>query len=280
MSIELLEEHRCFEGRQLVYSHFSSLTNCTMRFALFLPPKAKKQKVPLLYWLSGLTCNEQNFITKAGAQRVASELGLAILCPDTSPRGIKLPGDSASYDFGVSAGFYLDALEAPWAKYYKMYSYLTEELTEIVYQNFPLNKEKTGILGHSMGGHGALTVALKRPDLFRSVSALAPICAPINCAWGQKVFRGYLGPDETLWQSYDACKLVRQRGWPHATILIDQGTADPFLNEQLKPELFRAACEYSKVDLTLRMQRGYDHSYYFIATFIEEHLRFHSAQLT
>nr|WP_043873773.1 S-formylglutathione hydrolase [Legionella massiliensis] len=279
MTLELIEEHSCFAGKQFVYAHQSSLTKSRMRFALFLPPQAEKQKVPVLYWLSGLTSNEQNFITKAGAQRVAAELGLAILCPDTSPRDIELPGDRDSYDFGIGAGFYLDAMRQPWSDYYQMASYVTEELTQLVLQKFPLDGQRMGIFGHSMGGHGALTLALKNPEIFKSLSTFSPICSLMHSPWGQKSLSGYLGEDKALWKNYDACELVLQRGWSHSTILIDQGSADPFLNEQLKPDLFKAACEQAGVDLKLRLHEGYDHSYYFIASFIEEHLRFHERML-
>lgn len=277
--MKLIEEHRCFNGSQFVYSHPSAQTNCTMRFALFLPALAQTQKVPVLYWLSGLTCNEQNFINKAGAQRLAAELGLAIVCPDTSPRGIELPGDRDSFDFGIGAGFYLDAILEPWAQYYRMGSYVSDELNQLVSQHFPVDSRRTGIFGHSMGGHGALTLALKNPSLYRSVSALAPLAAPMQSPWGRKSLSGYLGTDKEMWKNYDACELIKTQGWPHSTILIDQGTADPFLKEQLKPELFQAACLEVGVDIKLRLQEGYDHSYYFIASFVADHLRFHAAQL-
>jgi S-formylglutathione hydrolase len=279
MAIELIEEHECFGGMQRVYAHQSSATQCTMRFGLFLPPQAQQRKVPVLYWLSGLTCNEQNFITKAGAQRVAAELGLALVVPDTSPREVDLPGDRENYDFGVGAGFYIDATQSPWSKHYKMATYVREELPNILQQNFSLDEQACGIFGHSMGGHGALTLALKNPQQYRSVSAFSPICAPSKCSWGRKAFIGYLGTDEPLWKEYDACELVVSRGWPHQNILIDQGTQDSFLQEQLKPELFKTSCAKAKVSLNLRMQQGYDHSYYFIASFIEDHLRFHASRL-
>lgn len=277
MAFELIEEHLCFGGVQRVYSHQSLVTNCRMRFALFLPPQAEKHKVPVLYWLSGLSCNEQNFITKAGAQRAAAELGIAIVAPDTSPRGVDLPGDSDSYDFGVGAGFYVDATEKPWSKHYRMSTYISEELPSLLNQYYPLDAKCTGLFGHSMGGHGALILALKNPKLYRTVSAFAPICAPMQSPWGQKALIGYLGHDKEAWKNYDACELIEDRGWP-STILIDQGTEDPFLAEQLKPELFQNACLRADVHLNLRMQKGYDHSYYFIESFIEEHLRFHAAQ--
>ena len=280
MTLDLIEEHRCFGGVQYVYSHFSSVTNCTMRFGLFLPPQIKKQRVPVLYWLSGLTCTEQNFITKAGAQRAASRLGLALVVPDTSPRGINVPSDQASYDFGIGAGFYVDAIQSPWSQHFQMASYVCAELPELLQRHFSFDEDACGIFGHSMGGHGALTLALKHPKKYRSVSAFAPICAPIQCSWGQKAFSGYLGEDKELWKNYDACELIVSKGWPHRTILVDQGAQDPYLHEQLKPELFQTACLKSQVSLNLRMQEGYDHSYYFIASFIEDHLIFHASQLT
>lgn len=279
MTIALIEEHFCFGGVQRVYSHESSVTQCTMRFGLFLPPQALKQKVPALYWLSGLTCTEQNFITKAGAQHAAAQLGLALVVPDTSPRGVALPGDSDSYDFGTGASFYLDATQEPWSKHYKMESYITEELPELMQRNALLEHKSVGIFGHSMGGHGALTLALKHPDKYRSVSAFSPICAPTQCPWGQKALTGYLGEDRAIWRDYDASELVAARGWAHGSILIDQGTEDPYLKEQLKPELFQTACSNVGVSLNLRLQKGYDHSYYFIASFIAEHLAFHAALL-
>ncbi|MGQ3889563.1 S-formylglutathione hydrolase [Legionella sp. CNM-1927-20] len=279
MTVELIEEHLCFGGLQRVYAHQSITAQCTMRFGLFLPPQAAKHKVPVLYWLSGLTCNEQNFITKAGAQRVAAKLGLALVVPDTSPRGINLPGDQDSYDFGVGAGFYIDAIQTPWSKHYRMATYIQEELPTLLQKFAPFDKEACGIFGHSMGGHGALTLALKNPEQYRSVSAFAPICAPSQCPWGQKAFTGYLGTDKAIWKDYDACELIAARGWPHQVILIDQGTQDPFLQEQLKPRLFQEACKQTEVTLNLRMQDGYDHSYYFIASFIEDHLRFHADRL-
>nr|WP_172462847.1 S-formylglutathione hydrolase [Legionella steigerwaltii] len=277
--MELIEEHYCFGGIQRVYAHQSDSTQCTMRFGLFLPPHAQKQSVPVLYWLSGLTCTEQNFINKAGAQRIAAQLGLALVAPDTSPRGVNLPGDQESYDFGVGAGFYVDATQSPWSKYYKMSTYVQEELPALLQQHFPLNHQACGIFGHSMGGHGALIFALKYPKQYHSVSAFAPICAPSQCPWGQKAFTGYLGKEKNLWKEYDACELILDRGWPHQHILIDQGTQDPYLKEQLKPELFQTACLKAGVELKLRMHENYDHSYYFIASFIEEHLRFHASLL-
>jgi S-formylglutathione hydrolase len=246
---------------------------------VFIPPQAKIGPVPVLYWLSGLTCTEENFIVKAGAQRVAAELGLAVVAPDTSPRGLSLPGDADSYDFGIGAGFYVDATEAPWSQGYRMYSYITKELFGIVASAFPVDPARVGIFGHSMGGNGALTVALKNPSCYKSVSAFAPISSPSRCPWGEKALTGYLGADRNKWREYDATSLIEDRGWNGPAILVDQGTQDQFLEPQLKPELLKEACERIGVPLNLRMQEGYDHSYYFIASFIEDHLRFHAANL-
>jgi S-formylglutathione hydrolase len=250
-----------------------------MRFGVFLPPQAEAQRVPVLYWLSGLTCTEENFIVKAGAQRVAAELGLALVVPDTSPRGLKIPGESESYDFGLGAGFYVDATQAPWSRGYRMYSYVTKELPQLVAAEFSVDAARAGILGHSMGGHGALTVALKNQDYYKSVSAFAPISSPMRCPWGEKALTGYLGSDRARWREYDATALIEERGWRGPALLVDQGRADPFLETQLKPGLLEEACRRAGVPLTLRLQAGYDHSYFFIATFIEEHLRFHARNL-
>jgi S-formylglutathione hydrolase len=250
-----------------------------MRFGVFLPPQAEAQRVPVLYWLSGLTCTEENFIVKAGAQRVAAELGLALVVPDTSPRGLKIPGESESYDFGLGAGFYVDATQAPWSRGYRMYSYVTKELPQLVAAEFSVDAARAGILGHSMGGHGALTVALKNQDYYKSVSAFAPISSPMRCPWGEKALTGYLGSDRARWREYDATALIEERGWRGPALLVDQGSADPFLETQLKPGLLEEACRRAGVPLTLRLQAGYDHSYFFIATFIEEHLRFHARNL-
>jgi len=250
-----------------------------MRFGVYLPPQVKEGKVPVLYWLSGLTCTDENFATKAGAQRVAAELGIAIVMPDTSPRGLGLPGEDESYDFGSGAGFYLNAIQPPWAGHYNMYNYVVSELPELVSQHFPVDGDRIAISGHSMGGHGALTIALKNPEHYRSVSAFAPIVAPMQVPWGQKAFLGYLGEDASAWEQYDATELVKTRQFA-GEILIDQGGADDFLEDQLKPELFAGACRESGQQLKLRIQEGYDHSYFFIATFIEDHLRFHAAALT
>jgi S-formylglutathione hydrolase len=250
-----------------------------MRFGVYLPPQAQSGRVPVLYWLSGLTCTEENFIVKAGAQRVAAELGLAIIAPDTSPRGLGIPGEADSYDFGIGAGFYVDATEAPWSQGYRMYSYVTQELFELVATTFPVDPARAGIFGHSMGGHGALTIALKNPHRFRSVSAFAPIVSPSRCPWGEKALAGYVGPDREKWREYDATSLIEDRGWKGPALLVDQGTQDQFLENQLKPELLVAVCKRLGIPLDLRMQQGYDHSYYFIASFIEDHLRFHAKHL-
>ncbi|HSS26625.1 MAG TPA: S-formylglutathione hydrolase [Usitatibacter sp.] len=280
MTIATVSRHRCFGGTQAVHSHASSELGCTMRFGVFLPPQAAQGSVPALYWLSGLTCTEENFIVKAGAQRVASELGLALIVPDTSPRGLAIPGEAESFDFGLGAGFYVDASEAPWSRGYRMYSYVTRELPALVAANFPVDAQRLGIFGHSMGGHGALTIALKNPRDYRSVSAFAPIASPMRSPWGEKALTGYLGPDRERWREYDATALIEARGWNGPPILVDQGTQDPFLELQLKPQLLRDACQAARVPLELRMQEGYDHSYFFIATFIADHLRFHARNLS
>ena len=279
MTLSPISQYKCFGGTQTIYSHAAQTTGCAMRFGVYLPPQAEHTRVPALYWLSGLTCTEENFIIKAGAQRVAAELGMAIITPDTSPRGLGIPGEDTSYDFGTGAGFYVDATVAPWASGYRMSSYITQELAALVSQHFPIDTQRIAIAGHSMGGHGALTLALKHPDYFKSVSAFAPICSPMRCPWGEKALRGYLGDDKTQWEAYDATALIVARGWKGPTILVDQGTSDTFLTEQLKPELLSVACETAGVSLNLRLQAGYDHSYYFIATFIEDHLRFHARHL-
>lgn len=273
-------EAKSFGGMQGAYTHDSTACSCQMRFAVFLPPGEQHSgPYPALYWLSGLTCTDENFVTKAGAQRMASALGLAIIAPDTSPRGDGVPDDpDEAYDFGLGAGFYLDATEAPWNAHYRMYSYVTEELPALVEKEFNVDASRTGIFGHSMGGHGALTIALKNPDKFKSVSAFSPIVSPMNCPWGVKALSGYLGEDRTLWRTYDACALVED-GARVPAILVDQGEADEFLAEQLRPELLEAAIRGTGISLTLRRQPGYDHSYYFIASFIEDHLRWHAERL-
>lgn len=279
MTITTISHNKCFGGIQFIYSHQSQATHCTMRFGIFLPPQAQEIKVPVLYWLSGLTCTEENFISKAGAQRAAALLGFALVVPDTSPRGLSVPGEDESYDLGTGAGFYVDATREPWAQGYKMYSYVSQELPALVDKNFPIDSTRVGIFGHSMGGHGAITIALKNPHYFRSVSAFAPISSSMRCPWGEKALNAYLGAGRQSWEEYDAAALILTRGWKGPPILVDQGTLDQFLNQQLKPELLREACHAAGVPVNLRMQPGYDHSYFFIASFIEDHLRFHAANL-
>jgi len=275
--MKTLSEHACFGGTQRFLAHDSRECATEMRFAVYEPPQAKLGRVPVLYYLAGLTCTEETFVIKAGAQRIAAELGLMLVAPDTSPR-VRLPGDDASWDFGLAAGFYVDATQAPWSAHYRMYSYVTRELPELIAAEFPADGSRQGIFGHSMGGHGALVCALRNPDRYRSLSAFAPIAAPMQCPWGRKAFGGYLGADETTWLDYDASVLVAQRPF-HAPILVDQGTADKFLAEQLNPEMFAEACRRSGQAFELRMHAGYDHGYYFIQTFMEEHLRWHARQL-
>ena len=277
--LELLSEHACFGGLQRFYRHDSRAIGLPMRFSVFLPPAAKDARLPALFYLAGLTCNEETFMIKAGAQRVAAREGLMLIAPDTSPRGANAEGESASWDFGVGAGFYVDATQAPWKTHYRMDSYLLE-LRELVVAELAADPERIGIFGHSMGGHGALVHALRRPDLFRSVSAFAPIAAPSRCPWGQKALGGYLGEDRAAWAQYDASLLMAGKRAPFPQgILIDQGLGDKFLAEQLHPEAFEAACEQAGQRLELRRHPGYDHGYYFIATFMEDHLRFHRQNL-
>ncbi len=278
---EVISQHRCFGGSVGFYRHEAASTACPMRFAVFTPPRATSGRVPVLYCLAGLTCTEETFMIKAGAQRVAAELGLMLVAPDTSPRGLNLPGESDSWDFGVGAGFYVDATQEPWARHYRMYSYLTQELRSIIEGHFPADPDRTGILGHSMGGHGALVIALRNPDRYRSVSAFAPICAPSQCPWGQKAFSGYLGPDRGKWAAYDATALAAAvtDAASRPPILVDQGLADQFLPMQLHPHLLEEACRKSGLRLTLRRHEGYDHGYYCISSFVEEHLRHHAGLL-
>ncbi len=278
---ELLSEQSCFDGRQLFYQHDSVEIGLPMRFSVYLPPQAAHGPVPAMLYLAGLTCNEETFMVKAGAQRMAAELGLALIAPDTSPRGANVAGEADSWDFGVGAGFYLDATQAPWAKNWRIESYITQELLPVMATHLPIDTDRIGICGHSMGGHGALTLALRCPGLFKSLSAIAPICAPTQCAWGHKALTGYLGADKSNWADHDACALMGKRTtapYP-AGILIDQGLADKFLSEQLLPQLFVAACAAALQPLTLRQHAGYDHSYYFVATVIENHLLHHAQQL-
>ncbi|WP_443091645.1 S-formylglutathione hydrolase [Basfia succiniciproducens] len=270
-----LENVRTFGGEQQVWQHQSATLNCTMNFAIFLPEQAKTEKLPVLYWLSGLTCTEQNFITKAGAQRYAAQHKVIIVAPDTSPRGDDVV-DNESYDLGKGAGFYLNATQQPWAKHYQMYDYIVNELPALIAEHFPVNG-KQAISGHSMGGHGALTIALKNPQRYSSVSAFAPIVAPTQVPWGQKAFQHYLGDNQTQWTQYDATALVNAE--TRLPIRIDQGDKDSFLAEQLRPELFLDACRAHHVACEYYLRQGYDHSYYFIATFIGEHIAFHAKAL-
>jgi len=278
MSFEIISETQCFGGTQGYYRHAAETTKCDMRFSVFTPPQAHDAPVPVVWYLSGLTCTEDNATVKAGFQRTASELGLMIVCPDTSPRGDGVPDDDA-YDFGKGAGFYVNATEAPWNSHFHMYDYVTKELPALIEHEFNADMTRQGITGHSMGGHGALTIFLKNRDTFRSVSAFAPIVSPMNCPWGEKALTGYIGADRAAWADYDACALLEKDGAADTTILIDQGLADNFLEGQLKPELFEAACEKVGQSLNLRRHAGYDHSYFFIASFIEDHLRHHADAL-
>ena len=268
---------KCFGGEQLVLAHRSASTGTRMEFSIYLPPQAAKRPWPVLFYLSGLTCNWENATTKAGFQRAAAEHGIVIVAPDTSPRGDDVPDDTG-YDLGKGAGFYLNALQEPWSKHFRMYDYVVDELPQLIAAAYPVDAKRFGITGHSMGGHGALTIALKNPDRYKSVSAFSPIVAPAQVPWGHKAFGAYLGTDHHSWAEYDACALMASRGWAR-DILIDQGDADEFLTTQLKPELFAEACRKRNVALTLRMQQGYDHSYYFISTFMAEHVRWHAERL-
>jgi len=282
----LMSEHACYGGVQRFYQHDSATIGLPMKFSVFLPPQAMIDeaggKVPALIYLAGLTCNEETFMTKAGAQRLAAELGLALIAPDTSPRGANLAGETENWDFGLGAGFYLDATQMPWSQNYRMESYITDELLPLLGAILPIQLGRIGIFGHSMGGHGALTLALRHPGLFKSVSAFAPICAPSQCPWGRKAFTGYLGLDPTRWAHHDASALMASQStapYPGG-ILIDQGLADKFLDEQLHPHLFEAACEKAGQALQLRRHAGYDHGYYFIASFMDDHLNHHARHLS
>jgi len=276
MSIKTISEQVAFGGTQGVYSHQSIETLCEMTYSVFVPPGADQKPAPIIYYLSGLTCTQDNVTTKGGFQRMAAKLGLCIVCPDTSPRGAGYEGEDIAFNFGSGAGFYVDATEPPWSGMYRMYSYVTKELPALISSKFPIQKGPAGIFGHSMGGHGALTIALKNPDQYNSVSAFAPIVAPMQCPWGEKALGGYLGTDQTTWQNYDAVELIKSGKRTKGTILIDQGSADQFLEEQLKPQLFESACKQAGQSLDLRMQLGYDHSYYLISSFMEDHLRHHA----
>ena len=282
VDFDIASEHGSFGGRQLFCSHESVQAALTMKFSVYLPPQAKAgANLPAVMYLAGLTCTEETFAMKAGAQRIAAELGLVLIAPDTSPRGAKIAGEADSWDFGVGAGFYLDATQAPWSAYWRMESWLMQELLPLLAAQLPVDGERIGVFGHSMGGHGALTLALRHPGRFRTLSALAPICAPSRCPWGEKAFTGYLGADRTAWMGHDATELMmeqQQAPYPGG-ILVDQGLDDKFLAEQLHPHLLEAACEAVGQPLELRRHAGYDHGYYFVSTFIEDHLRFHAAGL-
>src|ERR1700683_554010 len=277
-SLELRTEQACFGGRMAFYSHPSVSTHSEMRFGIYLPPQAERGKVPALYYLAGLTCTEETFMIKAGAPRLAAEYGVALVACDTSPRGLNLPGDSASWDFGVGAGFYIDATAAPWSTNYHMGSYVSQELPALIEKNFPVSIGRRGIFGHSMGGHGALVTALRNPSAWQSVSAFAPIANPVAVPWGKKAFGNYLGPDTAQWQEWDASVLMRRRAYA-GSILIDQGQADQFLVEQLHPEALEAAAAVSGQALTVRRHERYDHSYWFIQSFVADHLAHHAKTL-
>jgi S-formylglutathione hydrolase len=276
-TLELVSESQCFDGRQLVYRHVSAACACTMRFAVYLPPAAAKGPVPALYWLSGLTCTEENFSVKAGAQRYAAELGLALIIPDTSPRGVNIPGEDASMDVGTGAGFYVNATQPPWAVHYRMYDYVRDELVDVVNANLPVDPERKSISGHSMGGHGALLIGVGNPERYRSVSAFAPISSSSLSAWGQHALTAYLGTDRQSWLAYDAAAVIRAKPSRH-DLLVDQGGGDPY-REQLRPDVLQQACRESGQRLTYRERAGYDHGYYFVSTFIAEHLKFHATAL-
>lgn len=274
--MQRIEQHACFGGTQEVWTHRSTVLDCDMRFAVYLPEQADTQKLPVLYWLSGLTCNEQNFITKAGAQRYAAEHGVILVAPDTSPRGDDV-ADAEGYDLGKGAGFYLNATQSPWSSHYRMHDYVADELPALIEAHFPANGARA-VSGHSMGGHGALVVALRNPGRYRSVSAFSPIVAPARVPWGEKAFTAYLGEDREAWKAWDASELIATAA-ERLPLLIDQGEADEFLESQLKPQWLREACERTGHPLRLRMRPGYDHSYYFIASFIGEHVAHHAAAL-
>lgn len=276
-STETLARTRCHGGWLHRIRHHSAVLNCDMVFAVFLPPAAEQDKVPALWWLSGLTCTDENFSGKAGAFRLAARLGMAVICPDTSPRGTDLPGEHDSYDFGSGAGFYVNATRSPWNQHYHMYDYVTQELPALARAMFPLS-DAEAISGHSMGGHGALVCALRQPGRYASVSAFAPISHPMRCPWGRKAFSGYLGEDEAAWAAYDACALIAQ-GESKQPLFVDQGLADNFLNEQLMPDTLEAICQQHDHPLNLRRHAHYDHSYYFITSFINDHLRYHARHL-
>lgn len=277
--MEQLSDIRCFGGRQLRFTHWSDTLHCNMHLSVYLPPQAENGSVPVLYWLSGLTCTDENFITKAGAQQFAAFHGIALVAPDTSPRGEGIPDDpDGAYDFGLGAGFYLNATERPWAEHYRMYDYIVEELPARLSKALPLDCERSAIFGHSMGGHGAMVLALKNPGVYRSVSAFAPICAPTQCPWGEKAFGGYLGNDRSLWQAWDSVELINA-GAAMPPLKVDQGAADGFLAQQLNTEKLIDACKRQNLLSDIQFRKGYDHSYFFIATFIGEHIAFHARHL-
>jgi S-formylglutathione hydrolase len=277
MGAELVSESRTFDGWQRTYRHRSEVCDCTMQFAAFLPPAARNAPVPALYWLSGLTCTEENFSLKAGAQRYAAELGIALIIPDTSPRGVDLPGENDYMNVGTGAGFYVNATQSPWSAHYRMYDYVAQELVDVVNASLPVDPARKSISGHSMGGHGALIIGTRNAARYRSISAFAPISSAGRSAWGKQALTAYLGSDEAEWSEYDACTVIRSAPSKH-TLLVDQGAADPYL-DQLQPAQLRAACEGSGQPLQLRERPGYDHGYYFVGTFIGEHLRFHAGAL-
>lgn len=278
-TLEKLSDVRCFEGRQLRYKHAAASLHCDMHFSIYLPPQAEQGPVPVLYWLSGLTCTDENFVTKAGAQQAAAEHGIAIVAPDTSPRGEAVPDDpDGAYDFGLGAGFYVNATQAPWSQNYRMYDYIVDELPTVMATHFPVDVVRSGIFGHSMGGHGALTIALKNPEKYRSVSAFAPICAPSECPWGKKALGNYLGNDLGGWREYDTVALLED-GAKITPLKVDQGSADGFLEEQLKTGRLIETLNKRGEQADVRYREGYDHSYFFIATFIAEHIAFHAGHL-
>ena len=277
--MDKLTSNKIFGGLQQQFRHQSESLNCTMEFSIFLPPQADTKKVPVLYWLSGLTCTDQNFVTKAGAQQFAAEHGIAIVCPDTSPRGEDVPDDSeGAWDFGKGAGFYVNATQKPWSTHYKMYDYVTMELPKLINSKFNVDAKRCSISGHSMGGHGALVIALNNPENYQSVSAFSPIASPMNCPWGEKALGHYLGVNKEAWSTYDSCELIKS-ATEQLPVLVDQGSADNFLEEQLKTPLLEQACQKANYPINIRYQNGYDHSYYFIASFIGEHIAFHAKHL-
>lgn len=278
--MELVADNKIFGGRQVRFKHQSDCLNCSMHFSVFLPPLAGNTTAPVVYWLSGLTCNDENFVQKAGAQRIAANLGLIIVTPDTSPRGDDVADDpEQAYDLGLGAGFYVNATQPPWNSHYRMYDYILTELPELIEKEFLVAVDSRSIMGHSMGGHGALTLALKNPDRYRCVSAFAPICSPTRCPWGTKAFENYLGSDKDAWRNYDASLLMKD-ATSHIPMMIDQGDADQFLEEQLHPQLLLEAAAAAEYNVSYHTRPGYDHSYFYISSFIEEHLNFHRRHLS